>query len=92
MSSARNGEYSFPFNWKPDMFKDTEVFLISQQVVNPENLTVEERLIIKTMGLKDVFISEAGIVYKNKHDAIAVAKNLVKTNPHRNLAVLAAKI
>ena len=66
------------------------VYLIAQQVGN-ENLSDEEKTIaLDELKIKDVdFTMKLGI-YRRREDAIAVAKELIKRKPTRDLAVRAA--
>lgn len=86
MSSARDAEFHF----KPGMFNGvSEVFLI-RQAKGGEDLAKEEEQIARELCIVFVSFAAGFGVYKNSNDAIAVAKQLIKNNPKRNLAVLSA--
>lgn len=67
-----------------------EVFLIGQGKDQCEDLSMEEVLIVKEMGFENVNFQSGSGIYKNQHDAIAVAKKLIENKPSRNLAVISA--
>lgn len=66
------------------------IFMICQS--HREDLSDEERRIVKEMGFEHVSFESGSGVYKNKNDAIAVAKKLIDNNPLRNpLTVVSAQ-
>jgi hypothetical protein len=92
MSSARDSEIDLTkFNLKSHTLEGvTEVFLIAQGQGQHEDLSTEEKQIAKEMGFENVSFEPGSGIYKNKYDAIAVAKKLIENNPLRKLAVISA--
>lgn len=67
-----------------------EVFLIVQKEKGNEDMLSEEKKIADQLSIDQVQFDKGCGIYKDKDDAIAVAKVLVKNNPERHLAVISA--
>jgi len=65
-----------------------EIFLIAQQ--HKEDMFEEEKGIAIDMAIKDVNFETGSGIYKNRDDAIKVAKKLIDNKPERKLAVISA--
>ena len=65
-----------------------EVYLIAQKDV--EDIADEEKQTATDLGITEVSFEIGSGVYKNKEDAIAVAKKLIENKPSRKLAVVSA--
>ena len=64
-----------------------EFFMIVQK--GQEAFADEEKTIVGELGIKDCHFDLGNGIYRNKDDAIAVAKELIKRMPHLRLGVVA---